>query len=53
MFLLCATGLGGAEMLAELKRRISRPRDEELRTAAEEQLQVTRLRLLKLVEELS
>ena len=52
VFLICATGRGAAEMLAELRRRISRPRDEELRTAAEEQLKITRLRLGKLVDEL-
>jgi OHCU decarboxylase len=52
VFLICATGRSAAEMLAELKRRIARPRDEELRTATEEQLKITRLRLAKLVEEL-
>jgi allantoicase len=53
VFLLCATGRSATEMLAELRRRISRPRDEELRTAAEEQLKITRLRLIKLVDELA
>lgn len=53
VYLICATGRTAAEMLAELRRRISRPRDEELRTAAEEQLKITRLRLQKLVAELA
>ncbi len=52
VFLICATGKSAAEMLGELRRRLSRPRDEELRTAAEEQLKITRLRLAKLVAEL-
>ncbi len=53
LFLVSATGRSGAEVLADLRRRISRPRDEELRTAAEELLQRTRLRLVRLIEELS
>jgi allantoicase len=52
VFLICATGRSATEMLAELQRRIARPRDEELRTATEEQLKITRLRLIKLVAEL-
>ncbi len=52
VFLICATGKSASEMLTELRRRITRPRDEELRTAAEEQLKITRLRLVKLVAEL-
>jgi allantoicase len=52
VFLVCATGRSALDLLAELRRRISRPRDEEMRTATEEQLQITRLRLLKLIDDL-
>jgi 2-oxo-4-hydroxy-4-carboxy--5-ureidoimidazoline (OHCU) decarboxylase len=40
-------------MLEELRRRVSGTREAEVRTAAEEQARITRLRLTKLVEELS
>jgi allantoicase len=52
-FLLCATGRGADAMLAELEARLPRTTAEELRTAAEEQIQITRLRLRKLLGELT
>ncbi|MEZ4364276.1 MAG: allantoicase [Kofleriaceae bacterium] len=52
VFLICATGRGAAELLAELTRRGERSRDDELRTAIEEQLQITQLRLGKLLDSL-
>jgi OHCU decarboxylase len=48
IFIVFATGKSAAEMLTILKRRIDNTRDEELKNAAAEQLQITRLRLQKL-----
>ncbi len=53
IYIVCATGRSAEEMLADLKMRIDGGRAGELRTAAEEQAKITRLRLRKLVEELS
>ena len=50
VFLICATGRGGAELLGELKRRLASTRPEEIRTAAEEQAQILRLRIGKWLE---
>lgn len=47
IFLICATGRSASEMLGELERRLQRDRTSELRTAAEEQAKITRLRLQK------
>jgi OHCU decarboxylase len=49
VFLICATGKGADEMLAELQRRIENPRGTELNVAAGEQVKITRLRLEKLL----
>ena len=51
VFLVCATGRGGAEMLAELQRRLGASRAQEIRTAAEEQAKILRLRIGKWLEE--
>lgn len=48
VFLICATGLSGPEMLAELERRLHHSAATELRIAAAEQAKITRLRLQKL-----
>jgi len=53
LFILCATGLAAETMLAELRARTPRTSGEELRTAAEEQIKITRLRLRKLLGELA
>ncbi|MDB4958257.1 MAG: hypothetical protein JWO36_5826 [Myxococcales bacterium] len=53
IFIVCAAGRAADAMLADLTRRLARTRPEELRTAAEEQAKITRLRLGKLVEELA
>jgi 2-oxo-4-hydroxy-4-carboxy-5-ureidoimidazoline decarboxylase len=50
-FIVCATGKSAEEMLAVLERRLSNDPDHELRTAAEEQMKITRLRLEKLLAE--
>ena len=50
IFLICASGRSGAEMLAELRRRIDNDPAEELRVAASEQAKIIRLRLERLVE---
>ncbi|MCX5743535.1 MAG: allantoicase [Proteobacteria bacterium] len=52
IFITCASGRSAAAMLAELRARVDRPRADELRTAAEEQIKITRLRLTRLVAEL-
>src|SRR5262249_34340727 len=45
VFLVCATGRGGDEMLAELRKRLGSTREQEIRTAAEEQSKILRLRI--------
>ncbi|PWT86545.1 MAG: OHCU decarboxylase [Blastocatellia bacterium] len=47
IFIVCATGKRAEEMLAIVEGRLARSRDEELKTAAEEQRKITRLRLEK------
>jgi OHCU decarboxylase len=49
-YLVCATGKSAAEMLAIAERRLTHSRDEELGVAAEEQRQITRVRLAALLE---
>ena len=49
IFIICATGKGADEMLATAQRRMQNAPDQELRIAAEEQLKITKLRLMKLV----
>jgi allantoicase len=49
VYLVCATGRGADEMLANLRERLSHDRDTELRIAAEEHAKITALRLEKLV----
>jgi allantoicase len=49
VFLICATGKSAEDILAALRSRSERTRDEELRTAAEEQAEIAKLRLEKLV----
>ncbi|MBA2539903.1 MAG: allantoicase [Deltaproteobacteria bacterium] len=52
IFIVCATGRSADAMLADLRVRSPRSTTEELRTAAEEQIKITRLRLHKLMGEL-
>ena len=47
VFLVCAAGRSGADLLAELERRLASTRADEIRTAAEEQAQILRLRIGK------
>ena len=47
VFLICATGKGAGELLQALRERLGQPRERELRTAAEEQAKILRLRLAK------
>jgi allantoicase len=49
VFLICATGRGAEEILAELEQRSSNDADTELALAAEEQRKITALRLAKLL----
>jgi allantoicase len=52
IFIVCASGRSAGEMLHDLRARLANSREVELRTAAEEQAKIMRLRLTKLVEEL-
>ena len=49
IFIVCATGKTGGEMLALLEARLRHDAGEELRIAAEEQRKITQLRLRKLI----
>ncbi|MBI5169703.1 MAG: 2-oxo-4-hydroxy-4-carboxy-5-ureidoimidazoline decarboxylase [Candidatus Eisenbacteria bacterium] len=51
IFIVCASGLSAAEMLARLEARLPHERAEELRIAASEQNRITHLRLDKLLRE--
>jgi allantoicase len=53
VFIVCATGRTAEAMLAELRARTPSTSADELRTAAEEQIKITRLRLHKLIGELA
>ena len=48
IFIICATGRSGAEMLEALERRLGNDAGREIEIAAEEQRRITRLRLDKL-----
>lgn len=50
IFIVCATGRSGPEMLDILQRRMRNSADVELREAAEQQRQITRLRLARLID---
>lgn len=50
IFIVCATGKTADEMLALLERRLRHDSGDELRVAADEQRQITQLRLAKLIE---
>lgn len=51
VFLICASGRSGEEILAELRRRLRNDPETELRIAAEEQAKITWLRLERLLDE--
>ena len=51
IFIVCASGKSSEEMLALINDRIGSDRETELRTAAEEQSKITRLRLEKLLNQ--
>ncbi|HEX7843744.1 MAG TPA: allantoicase, partial [Kofleriaceae bacterium] len=53
VFIVCATGRSAESMLADLRARTPSSLADELRTAAEEQIKITRLRLGKLIGELA
>ncbi|EAU61707.1 conserved hypothetical protein [Stigmatella aurantiaca DW4/3-1] len=48
-FLICATGKGASEILEQLRERLNNPPPLEMRIAAGEQAQITRIRLEKLL----
>jgi allantoicase len=49
IFIVCATGKSADDMLALAQQRLRNQPDDELRIAAQEQLEITKLRLMKLV----
>ncbi len=49
IFIVCATGKRGDEMLQILERRMGNEAPDELRAAAEEQRKITRIRLARLL----
>jgi 2-oxo-4-hydroxy-4-carboxy-5-ureidoimidazoline decarboxylase len=49
IFIICATGKSASEMLAALEARLGNGRADEVRNAAEQQKQITQLRLGKLL----
>ena len=49
IYIVCATGRSGEELLALARQRLSNDPDTELRVAALEQFRITRLRLEKLL----
>lgn len=49
IFIVCAAGRSAAEMLALLRARLGNDAETEIRIAAEQQRQITRLRLRKLL----
>jgi OHCU decarboxylase len=51
IYIVCASGRTAAEMLAMLESRLSNDAATELRIAAKQQWQITRLRLQKLLED--
>jgi 2-oxo-4-hydroxy-4-carboxy-5-ureidoimidazoline decarboxylase len=50
-YIVCATGKSAEEMLAILERRLKSDRETELREAAEQQWQITQIRLRKWLAE--
>jgi OHCU decarboxylase len=50
IYIVCATGKSAEQMLTILRTRIDNCREEELQTAAEEQMKITELRLRKLAD---
>ena len=51
VYLVCASGRPAPELLDDLKARLDRPRAQEVRTAAEEQAKILRLRLARWLAE--
>src|SRR3569623_435274 len=51
IYIVCASGRGADAIVADLRARLANDRARELRTAAEEQAKITRLRLARLQEE--
>jgi 2-oxo-4-hydroxy-4-carboxy-5-ureidoimidazoline decarboxylase len=50
VFLICATGLSGQDMLGQLRARLGHGQDAERAVVREELLKITRLRLAKLLD---
>ncbi|HEV8434491.1 MAG TPA: 2-oxo-4-hydroxy-4-carboxy-5-ureidoimidazoline decarboxylase, partial [Thermoanaerobaculia bacterium] len=49
IYIVCATGKSAEEMLTIARERLANEREQELRIAADEQLKITKLRMMKLV----
>jgi 2-oxo-4-hydroxy-4-carboxy-5-ureidoimidazoline decarboxylase len=50
IFIVCATGKSADEMLSMLETRLTNPPEVEIRVAAEEQSQITALRLMQIAD---
>ncbi len=50
IYIVCASGKSATELLTLLNRRLGSERNQELQTAAAEQIQITHLRLEKLLQ---
>jgi 2-oxo-4-hydroxy-4-carboxy-5-ureidoimidazoline decarboxylase len=50
IFIICATGRSADEMLKDLTQRLGNSKEAEIKTAAAEQLKITKLRLEKLFD---
>ncbi len=50
IFIVCASGKSPEDMLSLLQARMDNPRDVELHNGAREQGKITRLRLVKMIE---
>jgi len=49
IYIVCATGKSAEEMLAIARERLANEREQEVRNAAEEQLKIMKLRMMRLV----
>jgi len=50
IFIICAVGRSGEEMLAQLEERMENHPDDEIRVASQEQTKIVHLRLNKLID---
>lgn len=51
IFMICATGKSGEEILGVLKDRLNNRTDDEFETAVEEHMEINKIRLVKALKE--